>query len=141
MTVLEKDNRSLYNAIDAQEQYSRPNGLLLHSILETNKDMDQAILATSNNKLGLQLTQDCIDRSHRLGGNCPDLNINDATRKPRPIIVKFTSYESRRKTFTSKRKLKGTKLIITEHLTKKRAELLSKARTISVVKAAWTIDS
>ena len=75
-----------------------------------------------------------------LGGNRPDLNINDATRKPRPTIVKFTSYESRRKTFTSKCKLKGTKLIITEHLTKRRAELLSKARALDIVKAAWTID-
>ena len=99
IALLEKDNRSLHNAIDAQEQYSRPNSLLLHSILETNKDTDQAVLATSNNKLGLQLTQDCIDRSHRLGGNHPDLNINDPTRKPCPIIIKFTSYESRRKTF------------------------------------------
>ena len=82
MAVLEKDDRSLRNAIDDQEQYSRQshNCLLLHGIQETNKDTDEAVLATCNNKLGLQLTQDCIDRSHRPGGNRPDVNIDRSHR-------------------------------------------------------------
>ena len=99
---------------DKEADESMPDALGFHGIPETNKDTDEAVLATCNNKLGLQLTQDCIDRSHCLG----------VIVQSSPIIVKFTCYESRRKTFTSKRKLKGTKLIITEHLTKRRAELL-----------------
>ena len=44
------------------------------------------------------------------------------TRNPRPVIVKFTSYEPRRAVFTSKRKLKGTHIVITENLTSRRVD-------------------
>ena len=88
MAVLEMDHRSLRYAIDAQEQYSRRNCLLLHGIPETNKDTDEAVLTTCNNQLGLQLSHRLggnrpdlnIDRSHRLGGNRPDLNIDRSHR-------------------------------------------------------------
>ena len=61
-------------------------------------------------------------------------------RNPRPVIVKFTSYEPRRAIFTAKRKLKGTKFVITENLTRRRMELLRKARASAKVEASWTSD-
>ena len=54
--------------------------------------------------------------------------------------MKFTSYETRRRVFTAKRKLKGTKLVVTENLTKRRSELLRKVRSFDNVECAWTID-
>ena len=48
MAILEEDNRSLRNAIDALEQSSRRNNCLpLHGIPGTIKDTDEAVLATS----------------------------------------------------------------------------------------------
>ena len=42
--------------------------------------------------------------------------------------------------FARKKQLKGTKIVITENLTKRRAELLAKARATASVKATWTAD-
>ena len=44
------------------------------------------------------------------------------------VIFKFTSYEPCRAIFTAKCKLKGTNVVITENLTRRRVDLLRKAR-------------
>ena len=184
-----RENASLHDENDAQEQYSRRNCLLLHGVPETQVDTDNAVLSVTNEKLGLNLTRDCIDRSHRLGQaaqstsngklglnltrGCIDhshrlgqaaqstsngklgLNLtrdcidrshrlgqssSASNGKPQPIIVKLTSYDTRRKIFGAKQQLKGTRLVITENLTKRRSELLQKARSVDGVVATWTID-
>ena len=89
-----------------------------------------------NNNLKLNITNELIDRSHRLRQPRSDTD-SDRTR---PIIVKFTSHETRRRVFTTKRKPKGTKLVITENLTKQRSELLKKVRSLDNVECVWTID-
>ena len=130
---LERENASLHEENDAQEQYSRRNCLLLHGVPEAQTDTDNAVLSVANDKLGLNLTRECIDRSHHLGQST-------SNGKPRPIIVKLTSYDTRRKIFGAKRQLKGTRLVITENLTKRRSDLLQKARLVDGVVATWTID-
>ena len=55
---------------DEMEQYSRRSCLIFAGIKETGdipEDTDKAILDVCNSKLGLNLTQEAIDRSHRLG--------------------------------------------------------------------------
>ena len=99
---LERENASLHEENDAQEQYSRRNCLLLHGVPEAQTDTDNAVLSVANDKLGLNLTRECIDRSHRIGQST-------SNGKPRPIIVKLTSYDTRRKIFGAKRQLKGTR--------------------------------
>ena len=54
--------------------------------------------------------------------------------------MKLKSYEARRSILGAKRKLKGTRLVIAENLTKQRMELLQKARIVDGVKSIWTID-
>ena len=61
---------------------------------------------------------ECIDRAHRLG--TPDSNVRKDGARPQPIIVKFTSYRARQDVFMAKRRLKGTKVVITENLTRRR---------------------
>ena len=132
----ERENASLHDENDAQEQYSRRNCLLLHGVPEAQQvDIDNAVLSVANEKLGLNLTRDCINRSHRLGQAQSTSN-----GKPRPIIVKLTSYYTRRKIFGAKRPLKGTRLAITDNLAKRRSELLQKARSVDGVVATWTLD-
>ena len=141
---LESANEKLRLDSDAQEQYSRRN-CLLHGIPETELDTDAAVMSVCSEKLGVQLTKASIDRSHRLGYR-PNTSRDNRPRsstcrdKPRPIIIKLTSYDTRRTIFAAKRKLKGTKLVITENLTKTRAQLLKKAREMDNVEHAWTID-
>ena len=61
---LERANKELRDDSDTQEQYNRRNCLLLHGVSEEQTDSDEAVLSVCNGKLGLQLTSDCIDRSH-----------------------------------------------------------------------------
>ena len=107
--------------------------MLLHGVPDDQTDTDNAVLSVANDKLGLNLTRECIDRSHRL---CQ----STSNGKPQPIIVKLTPYDTRRKIFGAKQQLKGTRLVITENLTKRRSELLQKARSVDGVVATWTID-
>ena len=81
---LERENASLHEENDAQEQYSRRNCLLLHAVPEAQTDTDNAVLSVANDKLGLNLTRECIDRIHRLGQAAQ----NTSNGNPRPIIVK-----------------------------------------------------
>ena len=73
-----------------------------------------------------------------LAGN--GFNLTKYTFTPRPVIVKFISYEPRRAIFTAKRKLKGSKFVITENLTRRRMDLLRKVRASANVEASWTSD-
>ena len=132
---LEQANKELRDDSYTQEQYSRRNCLLL--LAEVQTDSDKTVMMVCNGKLGLQLTSDCIDRSHRLGHRH---NNGSSNTKARPIIVKLRLYNARRSIFGAKRKLKGTRLVIAENLTKQRMELLQKARTVDGVKSKWTID-
>ena len=50
-------------------------------------------------------------------------------------------YQARQKVFSGKCRLKGTKLLITENLTRRRSELLNKANTLNNVTATRTSDS
>ena len=97
-------------------------------------DSRDAALHVFNGRLDVPVTPYCIDRSHRLGRFQPSSN------KPRPVIVKFVSYETRRQVFLAKRRLKGSKIVITENLTKWRSDLLNRTRAQPDIKAAWTTD-
>lgn len=134
VSQLETEKVKLSNEIDAVEQYSRRNCLIVHGVPDT-ADPVTAVLDIINNKLGVPNGCESIDRCHRLGTSA-----NSSNSRPRPIIVKFTSYQVRQKVFSGKRRLKGTKLLITENLTRRRSELLNKAKTLNNVTATWTSD-
>ena len=131
---LDNDNRALREELDTMEQYSRRNCLVVHGIPESKEDSGDAVLHVFNGQLNVPVTPHSIDRSHRLGRFQPSSN------KPRPVIVKFVSYETRRQVFSAKRRLKGTKIVITENLTRRRSELLNRTRAQPDVKCAWTTD-
>ena len=131
---LDNDNKALREELDTMEQYSRRNCLVVHGIPETKDHTGEAVLHVFNDQLDVRVTPHCIDRSHRLGRFQPSSN------KPRPVIVKFVSYETRRQVFSAKRRLKGSNIVITENLTKRRSELLNRTRTQPDVRCAWTND-
>ena len=106
----------------------------MHGIAETyDENTDDLILKTINEKLDVNITGNEIDRSHRIGRK------KDGQR-PRPIILKLTRYNTWKKVFANKRKLKRAGISITESLTSKRIEQLIKAREEHGFTNAWTID-
>ena len=92
---LDKENKALRDEMDSMEQYSRRNCLVVHGVPESKKDTGEALLEVFNDRLNVRVTPQCIDRSHRLGRQQP------STDKPRPVIVKFVSYETRRQVFSA----------------------------------------
>ena len=106
----------------------------MHRIGEANdENMDDLVHKTINEKLDVDVAENKIDRSNRIGRK------KDGQR-PRPIIVKLLRYNTRKKVFASKRKLKGTGDSITESLTAKRMEHLNKAREEHGFTNVWTTD-
>ncbi|XP_035688736.1 uncharacterized protein LOC118424295 [Branchiostoma floridae] len=115
------------------EQYSRRNCLLLHGAVSPTSDTVQIILDTAKNTLGIDLSEGDIDRAHPL----PRRKGSDGQRPP-PIVIKFVSYTARHKFFSAKSKLKGSKLFVTEQLTKENALLLRATR--EKMGNGWSMD-
>ena len=133
--ILKEEKESQGKEIDDLEQYSRRNCLLLNGVVETNAECtDDIIIKTCAEELGIDVKQEDLDRSHRLG----KVKRND--NKPPPIVVKFAHYAVRNKVFSNKKKLKGKKLLITESLTVYRMKLLDEARQKYGVRNVWTYD-
>ena len=133
--ILEEEKESQGKEIDDLEQYSRRNCLLLHGVVKMNAECtDDIIIKTCAEELGIDVKQEDLDRSHRLG----KVKRND--NKPPPIVVKFAHYAVRNKVFSNKKKLKGKKLLITESLTVYRMKLLDEARQKYGVRNVWTYD-
>ena len=134
--ILEEEKESQGNEIDDLEQYSRWNCLLLHDVVETNAECrDDIIIKTCAEELGIDVKQEDLDRSQRLG------KVKRNGSKPRPIMVKFAHHAVRNKVFSNKKKLKGKKLLITESCIVYRMKLLDEARQKYGVRHIWTYDS
>lgn len=128
--------------IDDQEQRSRNNCLLIHGIEEANiqEVTDVVAIDVFNRALGFELGTDVIARSHRLGPK-KDARATRANKpNPRPIIVRFNSYRTRKEVFTCKKKLKGTNISITENLTQRRFSLYKQAIAQLRKGNCWTND-
>ena len=93
-----EEKKSQGKEIDDLEQYFRRNCLLLHGAVEMNTECTVDIIKTCAEELAIDVKQEDLDRSHRLG----KVKRND--NKPRPIIVKFARYVVRNKVFSNKKK-------------------------------------
>ncbi|XP_066278834.1 uncharacterized protein [Branchiostoma lanceolatum] len=125
--------RKMSARLNDLDQYSRRNCLLLHGAAPPDSDTVQFVLDTAKNTLGIDLSISDIDRAHPL----PRRNGSDGQRTP-PIVIKFVSYAARHRFFSAKSKLKGSKLFVTEQLTRKNALLLRATR--EKMGNGWSLD-
>ena len=122
------------HTLDKHEQYSRRNCLLLHGVAENNNEStDDVVMKTIREKMGEEIRDIDIDRTHRIGKAKSD-------GKSRPIIIKFARYNTRNKVFRKKKQLKGSGVSITESLTARRISQLKKAREEHEFKNVWSVD-
>ena len=120
--------------LDSQEQYSRRNCLLIHGSEEKNdEDTDEIVVKIITEKIGVEITKEDLDRSHRIGAK-------KENKKTRPIIVKFARYNKRKQVFVNRKKLKGSGHSVTESLTSLRMKKLNEAREIYGFTNVWSVD-
>ena len=95
--------KNLENQLDRQKQYWCRYCILIHGITETqDENTGDVSLRPINEHLELQLTEKELDRTHVVGNSKSD------NKRPRPNIVKFARYNTRRKVFVNKKWLKNT---------------------------------
>ena len=96
---------------------------------------DQILLELFRAKLNIDVNIKDIDRSHRLGRK--HLTSRD---KPRSMIFKFTSYNTRQAVFKAGRNLKGSHTTIVENLTARKIAILTKVRERFKARQACSTD-
>lgn len=146
----ESATRSIHIALNEAEQYSRRNCLKFYGVKEANgaaESTDDTVCAIVNDRLGISLTANDIDRSHRIaapkrddGDGGQEASRAGKNSRPRAIIVKFTTYRKRSEILRARRRLKGTGVAIDEALTKTNQDLLWTAKRHEKVLEAWSSD-
>jgi len=133
--VSQLDSR-LEDRTDELEQYQRRNNIRIFGVKESAVEKtDDLVIGLCREKLGLELPASSICRSHRVG-----YKGEGETARPRPIIVKFTSYQARRMVFVVKKKLKGTGITIREDLTRRRLDLYREVVSRHGMDRTWSFD-
>lgn len=139
VNTLKSENQILQkecnDSVDKLEQYSRRNNLRFLGVAEgQNEDVEIVIKDILSKKLHINTSEDLIERCHRVGSKL------SYDGKRRPVIVKFISYKHKSMIYKLKSKLKGTKLLIKEDLTHRRAMLVKELTTKYGRNDVWTSD-
>lgn len=135
ISSLEKENEELFNKIDKLEQYTRRNSIRIFGVQESeNENLLENILDLFNKNMDLSVTPQDVDRCHRTG------SVSANKKKPRALIVKFLSYQHRSAVLKNRSKLKGTKVVVKEDLTRNRVEVLKAASERFGRRNVWSYD-
>ena len=113
---MERSLARLRDEQEVQEQYSRRECLRIYEIPEkADVKTDDLVREVVNDQLDIDLNPAVIARSHRITAkprpgttNAP--SDRDRPDRPKPIIVKFGSYNIRRAVFEAKTRLRGTRI-------------------------------
>lgn len=108
------------------------NILIIHGVKENKSDIYEDIINLFTRNFNFAVKKADINMCYRLGQKGND-------KKPRPIVVDFIHRWVRDQIFFSKKKLIGTKMMITEMLTPNTVALFKEIRQV-MGKAAWTMN-
>ena len=148
VSELETENENLKvelanvkQAADCNEQKSRNINLLIHGIEEADEEnTDQLCLDVIKNSVGVDISMNDIERTHRIGVKRKQTVTRNSKPKHRPLIVRFASMRTRMEVFRNKKALKGKSFSITESLTAYRYNLLLKAKAKFSLQNCWTSE-
>lgn len=130
--TIQGENNELRFKIDNLEQQLKLTHLRIYGVAEDNE---------TSLKLKLQdLFTSKMGVSDLSFTSCYRIGSEKNLGKPRAIIVKFGSLEQRNMVYYNKKKLKGTKIVISEELTKGRHELLMLAREKLGKNNVWSVN-
>ncbi|CAH2049527.1 unnamed protein product, partial [Iphiclides podalirius] len=132
LSLLRQQIRECARQVDDMDTRSRRKALIISGLPEKdNEDCSQLILDVFNKKMGLNnLSNSSIKVCHRLGAPSKDHH--------RPILVRFTSLDTRTVVWKAKTKLKGSSIALKEFLTRIRQAVFAKARLHFGMRSVWT---
>jgi hypothetical protein len=137
---LENKVSILERKLEDSDQYSRRNCLKITNIAEQANEDTDAIILDMAKAMDVDIKPQDISRSHRL----PTRN---KKKKNRDIVIRFVTYNKRKKYYDAKNKLKDINryknVYINEHLTQQRTELFWMCRNYVRDKkliGTWTRD-
>ena len=93
----------------------------------------ESVIKEINSRLDENISVSDLDRTHRLGKP-------GGRRGPRPIIAKLLRHNDKARIFRKKKMLKGSRIMLTERLTPRRAVFLRYAREKFGGFNVWTRD-
>ena len=132
---MKKKVENLEKEIDKHEQYPRRNCLLVHGIVETDDEVtDDLVIETISTKMNIELAPADQDRTHRIGKKKPGQN------KTRPIIVKLSRYNVRKKVFSNNKKSERIQCKCNGKLNTKTNENSKEGKDITRFTNVWTSD-
>ncbi|KAI5634751.1 hypothetical protein NE865_12555 [Phthorimaea operculella] len=119
--------------LDRLETHSRRKVLLFHGVPEAeSEDLPKKLDTIFRDQMKMtSVGSEVIEVCHRLGAK---------RDKNRPVLVRFSTATHRSAVWNAKTKLKGSKMSISEFLTKPRQDIFSKARDHFGVKNSWSSD-
>ena len=135
--IADKTIHDLEEKYDDIEQYSRKFNLEIHGIPERKEEDITQIILDLADTIDADVREEDIDICHRL---------YKAEGKARPIIVKFTNYDSKYEMYSKRLRLRKVdnrekfgveRVFINENLTSRRALLYSKVRKKVKDNSAW----
>lgn len=107
---LKSENVLLKSRLSDLEDRSRRDNLVFHGITdaksETWTQTEAKLLTLINEDLGLQISSEAIERSHRIGSYVEG--------KTRPIIAKFASFKARDLVYQARRNVSSKSVAVTE---------------------------
>lgn len=135
ISLLRKDIADMQHAlvqesskVDELEQYSKKEDLIFRGVPDfQDDDIDSRIIQVIERDLGVPVSSQDISIAHKLPKNKYDRN--------NPIIVRFSNRKKKNQVYQARRVLRNRqenqpKIIVHEHLTRRNADLLKRARLL-----------
>ena len=123
-------------AINDLEQHGRSNTIRMYGVPGRPNEpaVESVNIAVSviNSKLGFNFTRRDIDIAHRLP------HFNKSNRSPQAIIVKFVRRMDKLSVMGKRKKLKHSKIVIQEDLTRQNSQMLNTVYKRDDVHSAWS---
>ena len=110
LMTLENRNKALEEKQDKHEMNSRRENILIKGVKERKDENCYHIAQSLFNKLGTGYGTCNLQRAHRLG------NSNSNSQDPRPIIVRFLSYQEKMKIMKKRSLLRDDGIFLTDDL-------------------------
>lgn len=131
--VVQTFTKNVELSMDRSEQYVNNNKLIIHGLKEKDREnLMMEVMSMFQDKLKVTVDKNNISDCIRMGSK-------RRRDKARPITVTFSVNWVKRDVFINKSKLKGSGIMITEFLTKRRLELFKECRGI-FERNCWTAN-